>query len=155
MKKVQKAAAEESRAEQQEMEAAEGERSNGERHFEAAHGGRNPKPRTRARARKVRFTTDCFRLEQCRDPCCFISSGIEESWRKQGSVAPLTRVKDDPLVGAVGENQGWVHVPITVDSGAAESVIPLDYVREYEVKPPSRPEYFQSATGEKIENHGQ
>ena len=44
---------------------------------------------------------------------------------------------------------------ITVDSGAAESVIPLDEVANYAPRPHAVEEFFQTAPGEAIRNEGE
>ena len=50
---------------------------------------------------------------------------------------------------------GWKRMRITVDSGAAESVIPVDEIRNYAKIPHSCDEYFQTASGEAIRNEGE
>ena len=44
---------------------------------------------------------------------------------------------------------------VTVDSGAAESVIPVDEITFYEKMPGAVEEYFQTASGEAIRNEGE
>ena len=55
--------------------------------------------------------------------------------------------------GAKAAN-GWTKISVAVDSGAAESVIPLGLVGNWEVVPHERPIFYQSATGEPMENKG-
>ena len=50
---------------------------------------------------------------------------------------------------------GWKKMRITVDSGAAESVIPFDEVQNYKRYKPERDEWFQTASGEPIKNEGE
>ena len=51
--------------------------------------------------------------------------------------------------------QGWRKVKVAVDSGAAESVIPIDLIQNYAKIPHSCDEYFQTASGEPIKNEGE
>ena len=50
---------------------------------------------------------------------------------------------------------GWKKMRITVDSGAAESVIPVDEVMNYKKNKPRMEEWFQTASGEPIRNEGE
>ena len=52
-------------------------------------------------------------------------------------------------------HSGWRRMRVTVDSGAAESVIPIDEVTNYEKVPRVMEEYFQTASGEPIRNEGE
>ena len=52
-------------------------------------------------------------------------------------------------------HSGWKKMRITVDSGAAESVIPVDEIMNYSKQPRSVEEYFQTASGEAIRNEGE
>ena len=53
------------------------------------------------------------------------------------------------------EHQGWRQVAITVDSGAADSVVNPDMFPGYAVRKHERPIFYQSATGEPICNRGE
>ena len=53
------------------------------------------------------------------------------------------------------EKQGWRKVELTVDSGAAESVIPPWLVTNYPIVKPLHPIWYQSATGEPIADEGE
>ena len=76
--------------------------------------------------------------------------------KRMRMIAPLTRVKEDAVIGGIsGEPIQWLHVPITIDSGAAESVIPLNAIMGYAVKAPEKDEWFQCANGNRIKNEGE
>ena len=47
---------------------------------------------------------------------------------------------------------GWKRMRITVDSGAAESVIPVDEVQNYKRHRLEKDEWFQTASGEPMKN---
>ena len=53
------------------------------------------------------------------------------------------------------QQAGWRRMRVTVDSGAAESVIPTDEMPEYTKHRHPVEEYFQTATGEPIVNEGE
>ena len=75
-----------------------------------------------------------------------------ETWaekkRVYGTVGSFTRVKVDG-VNELGRDPtgGWQKLSITVDSGAAESVIPTGCIDGWEVTAPPHPIFYQSATG--------
>ena len=50
---------------------------------------------------------------------------------------------------------GWKRMRVTVDSGAAESVIPVDEVLNYKKHLREKDEWFQTASGEPIKNEGE
>ena len=82
-----------------------------------------------------------------------------ETWaekkRVYGTVGSFTRVKVDG-VNELGRDPtgGWQKLSITVDSGAAESVIPTGCIDGWEVTAPPHPIFYQSATGETMANEG-
>jgi hypothetical protein len=58
-------------------------------------------------------------------------------------------------VDEIGKQEsGWQKLAVAVDSGAAESVIPTGSIKGWKVTAPSQPEWYQSATGEPMENKG-
>ena len=50
---------------------------------------------------------------------------------------------------------GWQRMRVTVDSGAAESVIPLGEITAYPRIKPVVDEWYQTASGEPIKNEGE
>jgi hypothetical protein len=62
------------------------------------------------------------------------------------------------VIGAVEQRhipQGWRKVKVAMDSGAAESVIPVGEVPEYPPTPLKEMVYYQTASGETIANEGE
>ncbi len=73
--------------------------------------------------------------------------------------AAVDEVTERPMIATIG-NDGWEAIPsgITIDSGAAETVIPADMAKLYALVPTVASEAgleYQSATGEAIPNIGE
>ena len=78
---------------------------------------------------------------------------------RRAMVACLARCKDNAVVlGSIepkNPERGWRRIKVAMDSGAAESVIPIGEVPEYPPTPLEEAVYYQTASGETIANEGE
>ena len=79
-------------------------------------------------------------------------------WPKMPSIGCINQCNPTVVVNAVTSSllkAGWRRLEVTVDSGAAESVIPQNEVPEYPLKAHKHDIYYATATGEPILNLGE
>ena len=67
---------------------------------------------------------------------------------------PYVTAVSSPMAASMLK-KGWRRLEVTVDSGAAESVIPADEIPEYPLKKHEHDIYYSTATGEPIMNMGE